>query len=161
MTLRILTFALLALGLVCPYFAYDKYVDGTALLDKAKRLERQNLSLLAEEKQLAALGEKKILPKSEALSDLILNLRAEVDLLGGSVRLDIPESGQIRWVDVKHGISSLSFAVTVSAVGNAALATFPMVGELVEARAIRIRKAAIKPQSDTYSMGLEIELFGR
>jgi hypothetical protein len=93
------------------------------------------------------------------LSDLILNLRAESDLLGGTVRLSLPQT-QI-WAPVRYGIFKTSFSLDVTAPVSAAPALLTMVTERAFSRAVQITMASVRATGEVVGLKMDIVLYGR
>ena len=158
MHLRVIRTLFYVAALVALYLAFDQY---EVAMEIDETLETQMPLLNAarlEMEQLSKAPAKPLLERDEALEELLVHLIDETDLLGGSVRLDVPDMG-LEWRKVSFGVEKTSLAMSLSELEVRSLGFFHILWGLLDTQPVRITKADIKRNMEIVTLHVDLDLF--
>ena len=148
---------LLVVTIAALYAAYDQYSSRESLLSEiAAEMPAYNAAR-QEMDQLSKVPSKTLRPTDEALEELAGRLIDDTDLLGSTVKIDLPTKG-IVWEDVKHGVTKTTVSFESESEKNAGLAYFSMVWQLLQHPPVRVVEAYIKQEKDIVRFTISVEL---
>ncbi len=159
MRLQILRILFIVGAVVCVYLGYDWWEQASnaqiQLAEQVSQLERIRGQVVRFQ---AMPGGKPLQPREEALENLIVRLIDESDLLGSSVRIEVPKEG-IVWQPVEYGVEKAMLSVTTATEETNALAYFAMLWTILQEQPVHVTKATISRNTEVVKFELDLEVY--
>ena len=144
--------------IVSCYFAYSAH-DETKLFEQRLASAGSRLAQLQKDVQLLDnLSPRPLSEKNEILEHFLSSLMDEAELLGNSVRLDVPKASS-RWKPVQYGIYKSSISLSSASETDHALGYYDVLWELIREKPVRFKKARVTINPSVSSLTLDLELF--
>ena len=158
MGLRVLRALFLVGSLGALYVAYDEYESGNAAKSELMAELPLFSQAMSEIEELSKLDVKPLRETDDAVEELIARLIDDTELLGSSVRLEIPQSG-LNWSPVNFGVTKCSLAVTTQATDSGGIGYFYILWQLIMRQPIQVTGAEIIRQPGVVGFTVDMELF--
>ena len=144
--------------LVASYFAVDAYQQ-TGVLESQVDVASTRLAQLKEDVLLLDhLSPRPLIKREEMLERFLTTLMDEAELLGWSVRLEVPKPSS-RWKPVQYGIYKSPISLSSASETDHALGYYDVLWELIREKPVRFKKAHVRINESVSSLTLDIELF--
>ena len=145
-------------ALVAFYFAYSAYSQTGVLETKVSSAASRLAQLQADVKLLDHLSPRPLITREEMLERFLTSLMDEAELLGSSVRLEVPKPSS-RWKPVQYGIYKAPISLSSASETVHALGYYDVLWELIREKPVRFKKARVTINQSVSSLTLDLELF--
>ncbi|MEE8410429.1 MAG: hypothetical protein V3T05_12545, partial [Myxococcota bacterium] len=113
---------------------------------------------MSEIEELSKLDIRPLKPTEVALEELVARLIDDTELLGGSVRLELPEEGLV-WQPINFGVTKMRLSVGTAAEIDGALGYFYILWQLILRQPVQVLGATIRRTSGVVMFTVDLELF--
>ena len=158
MGLRVLRALFLLGSLAALYVAYDEYESGNAAKSELMAELPLFSQAMSEIEELSKLDVKPLRETEAAMEELVARLVDDTELLGSSVRLEIPKEG-LSWSPVNFGVTKTKLAVTTQATAYGGIGYFYILWQLIMRQPIQVTGAEIGRKQAVVVFRVEMELY--
>lgn len=158
MGLRILRLLFLVGTIGSLYLAFDEWEAGNQA--KAELMAELPLfsSAMSEIEELSKLDIRPLRPTEEALEELVARLIDDTELLGSSVRLELPDEGLV-WQPINFGVTKTKISVGTAADATGGLGYFYILWQLILEQPVQVTGATIRRAEGVVMFNVDLELF--